>query len=203
MERRLAAILAADVVGYSRLIREDEDGTIAALRIEVLNPQVKKNRGRLVKTMGDGVLIEFTSVVDAVSCARDFQIGMVERNSGTPQNRQLKIRVGVNLGDVVIDGTDIQRDGVNVAARLEGLAEPGGKAPLKCDLATIERKCKPVKDQCASFARLDRPQRNALVQMQHKSSRETRRARRRLCGFHGSTGSCLCNRVILRTPCRS
>ncbi|MEP1352417.1 MAG: adenylate/guanylate cyclase domain-containing protein [Tateyamaria sp.] len=129
MERRLAAILAADVVGYSRMIREDEEGTIAALqelRSDLLSPIVKKYRGRVFKTMGDGVLIEFASVVDAVLCGRDFQIGVAERNAGQTHKRHLEVRIGINLGDVVVDGTDIQGDGVNVAARLEGLSEPGG-----------------------------------------------------------------------------
>jgi adenylate cyclase len=129
MKRRLAAILAADLVGYSRLIRADEEGTLAALqtlRRDALDPIIAQHHGRIVKLMGDGVLVEFTSVVDAVRAATQFQQSLSERNAGQPENRRLEFRVGVNLGDVVIDGEDIQGDGVNLAARLEGLADPGG-----------------------------------------------------------------------------
>lgn len=129
MDRRLAAILAADVVGYSRLIRADEEGTILALRSlreELIDPKIQEHSGRIVKLMGDGVLVEFASVVDAVECGADIQREMVARNTETPQAKQIVFRVGINLGDVVIDGDDIQGDGVNVAARLEALSEPGG-----------------------------------------------------------------------------
>lgn len=126
MERRLAAIVAADVVGYSRLIRADEEGTLLALRAlreELIDPEIEKHRGRIVKLMGDGILVEFASVVDAVACSAEVQKGVAERNDGEPR---IVFRVGVNLGDVIIDGDDIQGDGVNVAARLEALSEPGG-----------------------------------------------------------------------------
>jgi adenylate cyclase len=129
MERRLAAIMAADVVGYSRLIRVDEDGTLAALKrliAELIGPKIAEHRGRIVKLMGDGLLAEFTSVVEAVSAAAEMQQALAERNVSLPQDRRIEFRVGVNLGDVVIDGEDIHGDGVNVAARLEGLAEAGG-----------------------------------------------------------------------------
>jgi adenylate cyclase len=129
MKRRLAAILAADIVGYSRLIRADEEGTLAALqalRKDALDPIIAEHHGRIVKLMGDGVLVEFTSVVDAVRAAVKFQQSLSDRNAGQPQDRRLEFRIGVNLGDVVIDGEDIQGDGVNVAARLEGIAETGG-----------------------------------------------------------------------------
>lgn len=129
MERRLAAILAADVVGYSRMIRADEDGTLLALRSlreDLVDPSIDKHRGRIVKLMGDGMLIEFASVVDAVACGAEVQQGIVQRNAGTPEALQIVFRVGINLGDVVIDGDDIHGDGVNVAARLETLSEPGG-----------------------------------------------------------------------------
>jgi adenylate cyclase len=128
MERRLAAIVAADVVGYSRMIRSDEDGTIAALRAlraELIDPAVAKHRGRIVKLMGDGVLVEYASVVDAVASAVEIQQGAAARNADIPEDRRIVLRVGVNLGDVVIDGDDIQGDGVNLAARLEALAAPG------------------------------------------------------------------------------
>jgi len=129
MARRLAAILAADVVGYSRLIRADEEGTLAALkrlREEVIDPGMAAHDGRIVKLMGDGVLAEFGSVVDAVRLAVQVQEGVAERNAELPEERRIAFRVGINLGDVVIDGDDIHGDGVNVAARLEALAEPGG-----------------------------------------------------------------------------
>ncbi len=127
--RRLAAIVAADVVGYSRLIGRDETGTIAALRAhrsEFLDPLVERHGGRIVKTMGDGVLLEFPSIVDATRCAAEIQAGMAERNEPIAPDTRIELRIGVNLGDIVIDGDDILGDGVNVAARLEGLAPPGG-----------------------------------------------------------------------------
>ena len=126
--RRLAAILAADVVGYSRLVGADELGTIArikALRAGFIDPAIAEGGGRIVKTTGDGILIEFSSAVAAVECAVAVQRGMVARNLDTPQDRRIDFRVGVNLGDIVVDGDDILGDGVNIAARLEGLAEPG------------------------------------------------------------------------------
>ena len=129
MERRLAAILAADVVGYSRLIRADEVGTLAAfkaIRVEVIDSALADHHGRLVKLMGDGVLAEFGSAVDAVQAATEIQRAMVRHNADVAENRRLRFRVGINLGDVVVDGDDIHGDGVNVAARLEGLADPDG-----------------------------------------------------------------------------
>ena len=129
MERRLAAILAADVVGYSRLMGADEEGTLTALnahRSELIDPKVAEHHGRIFKTMGDGFLVEFASVVDAVRCAIELQSGMSGRDAGVPQDRRIVLRIGVNLGDVIAEGDDIFGDGVNVAARLEGLAEPGG-----------------------------------------------------------------------------
>jgi len=129
MERRLAAIMAADVVGYSRLIRTDEEGTLAALktlRSELIGPKIAEHHGRIVKLMGDGMLTEFPSVVDAVRAAIETQQAMAEHNATLPKDKRIEFRVGINLGDVVIDGDDIHGDGVNVAARLEGLARPGG-----------------------------------------------------------------------------
>src|SRR5580658_8325688 len=128
-ERRLAAILAADVAGYSRLMGEDEEGTLAALkaiRRELTDPKIKEHRGRIVKTTGDGLLVEFASVVDAVRCAVDVQREMALRNAAVAAERRIEFRIGINLGDIIIDGDDIFGDGVNVAARLETLAEPGG-----------------------------------------------------------------------------
>jgi adenylate cyclase len=128
-ERRLAAILAADVAGYSRLMGADEEDTLARLkahRRELIDPKIGEHRGRIVKTTGDGILIEFPSVVEAISCAVAVQRGMVERNAGTPQDRRIAFRIGVNLGDIIVEDGDIHGDGVNIAARLEGIAEPGG-----------------------------------------------------------------------------
>ena len=129
MERRLAAIMAADVVGYSRLMGEDEAGTLAALkahRAEFIDPTIAEHRGRIVKLIGDGALVEFASVVDALECAVAIQRGMSERNAQAPAEKRIAFRIGINLGDVIVDGDDIYGNGVNVAARLEALAEPGG-----------------------------------------------------------------------------
>jgi class 3 adenylate cyclase len=125
--RRLAAIVAADVAGYSRLMGLDEVGTARTLRKHrmVTDALVAKHGGRLVKTTGDGVLLEFPSVVDAVECAVAVQAVMAQRNEGTPHDRRMLFRIGINLGDILIEGDDILGDGVNVAARLEGIAEPG------------------------------------------------------------------------------
>lgn len=128
-DRRLAAILAADVVGYSRLMGIDEEGTLAALnryRSEVIDPKIAENRGRIVKTTGDGLLVEFPSVVDALRCATETQVAVRELNSDVPNERRIVFRIGINLGDVIVEDDDIFGDGVNVASRLEGIAEPGG-----------------------------------------------------------------------------
>ncbi len=129
MERRLAAILAADVVGYSRLMELDEVGTLAALkthRKELIDPAIAEHRGRIVKLMGDGTLVEFASVVDAVTCAAAIQKGMTGRNDSVTEDRHFELRIGVHLGDIIVEGADIYGEGVNIAARLEGMAEPGG-----------------------------------------------------------------------------
>jgi adenylate cyclase len=127
-QRRLAAIVSADVAGYSRLMGRDESGTLAALkahRRELIDPKIAEYGGRTVKTTGDGLLLEFPSVVEAVRCAVDVQRGMAERNAGVPPERRIEFRVGINVGDIILDGEDIYGDGVNVAARLQALAEPG------------------------------------------------------------------------------
>jgi adenylate cyclase len=131
VERRLAAILAADVVGYSRLMEANEERTMGALRQhrrEFFDPTVTKHGGRIFKVMGDGFLIEFGSVINAARCAVEIQRGMLERNSGVPEDRHIKFRIGINVGDLIVDGDDFYGDGVNMAARLEGLASPGGIA---------------------------------------------------------------------------
>jgi adenylate cyclase len=127
--RRLAAILAADVAGYSRLMGADEEGTLQRLKAhlgELIEPKIREHRGRIVKTTGDGVLAEFASVVDAVRGAGEIQHAMADRDLDLTEERRLRFRIGVNLGDVIADGDDIYGDGVNIAARLEGSAAPGG-----------------------------------------------------------------------------
>ena len=129
VERRLAAIMAADVVGYSRLMEVDEAGTLARLRtirLELIDPAIEKCKGRLIKTTGDGMLVEFHSVTDAVRCAAEFQRRMARRNADVSPARSIQFRIGINLGDVIVENDDIFGDGVNVAARLESMAEPGG-----------------------------------------------------------------------------
>src|SRR6266705_1240701 len=129
MERRLAAILAADVAGYSRLMGRDEEGTLAQLksfRKALVEPAIAEHRGRIVKTTGDGMLAEFASAVDAARCAIEVQRGMAEENTEIPQAKRIEFRIGIHLGDIIIDDNDIFGDGVNIAARLESIAVPGG-----------------------------------------------------------------------------
>src|SRR6516225_11556856 len=128
-ERRLAAVLAADMVGYSRLMEVDERGTLARFkthRLELIDPAIAKNRGSIIKTTGDGILVEFHSVADAVLCATEIQRRMARRNADVAPAHWIQFRIGINLGDVIVEDDDIFGDGVNVAARLEALAEPGG-----------------------------------------------------------------------------
>ncbi len=127
--RRLAAILAADVAGYSRLMERDEEGTLdrlKALRGELFDPKIAEHRGRIVKTTGDGLLVEFASVVDAVRCAVAVQQAMPDRNTGVAADSRIELRIGINLGDVIVEDDDLYGDGVNIAARIEALADPGG-----------------------------------------------------------------------------
>ncbi len=129
MERRLAAILATDVVGYSRLMGKDEAATLAALkadRAELFDPKAHQYNGRTIKLMGDGALMEFPSVVEAVAFAVEIQLAMRARNADLPEDRQIHYRIGINIVDIIVEGDDIYGDGVNIAARLESLAEPGG-----------------------------------------------------------------------------
>jgi adenylate cyclase len=128
VERRLAAILAADVAGYSRLIEADEEGTLGrlkALRAKIIDPKIAEHKGRIVKTTGDGLLVEFASVVDALRCAAEMQAGLVESNAEIASDRRIEFRIGIHQGDIVVEDGDIFGDGVNIAARLEGLADPG------------------------------------------------------------------------------
>src|ERR1700730_8207267 len=129
VERKLAAILAADVAGYSRLMGADEEGThewVKAHFRQLIDPKIKHHRGRIVKNTGDGMLAEFPSAVNAVRCAIEIQRSMIDRNANVPEDKRISFRVGVNLGDVIVEPEDIFGDGVNIAARLEALAEPGG-----------------------------------------------------------------------------
>jgi adenylate cyclase len=128
VDRRLAAILAADVAGYSRLMGVDEIGTFGALKAHrslAIDPSIASHAGRIVKTTGDGMLVEFSSAIQAVACALDIQKVMTERNRDVPPNRRIEFRIGINIGDIIIDSDDVFGDGVNIAARLESLAEPG------------------------------------------------------------------------------
>ena len=129
VERRLAAILAADVAGYSRLMGADEEGVLARLKVvrkSLVDPAITAHRGRIVKTTGDGLLVEFASAVDAARCAVEVQRGMAEQNAAASQLQRIEFRVGIHVGDIIFDDNDIFGDGVNIAARLEGIAEPGG-----------------------------------------------------------------------------
>jgi class 3 adenylate cyclase len=126
--RKLAAVLAADVVGYSRLMGADEAGTLDALRAHregLIEPKIAEHEGRIVKLMGDGVLAEFPSAVEAVQCAVEIQHALAQCNADIPKDKRMAYRIGINLGDIIVEGDDIYGDGVNIAARLEGLAEPG------------------------------------------------------------------------------
>ena len=128
-ERRLAAVLAADVAGYSRLMGADEEGTLAklkAIRKSIVDPTIAAHRGRIVKTTGDGMLAEFASAVDAARGAAEVQRSMAKQNANVPQDARIEFRIGIHVGDIIIDDSDIFGDGVNIAARLEGIAEPGG-----------------------------------------------------------------------------
>src|SRR5262249_15159818 len=129
VDRRLAAIFAVDIAGYSRLMGADEEGTLRQLKVhrkELVDPKITEHRGRIVKTTGDGILVEFVSVVDAVRCAVDIQRGMAERNVEVATEKRIQFRIGINVGDIISDDNDIYGDGVNLAARLEALADPGG-----------------------------------------------------------------------------
>jgi class 3 adenylate cyclase len=145
VERRLAAILAADAVGYSRMTRDDEPGTLALLqkhRSEVIDPGIAEHQGRIVKLIGDGLLAEFASVVKSVDCAAEIQRVMAARNGGVPSQRQMAFRMGVHLGDIIVERDDVYGDGVNVASRLEGIAEAGGIRISRQVYDQVQRKLK-------------------------------------------------------------
>ena len=142
-QRHLAAILAADVAGYTRLMEQDETDTFARLkahRKELFEPEIEKHGGRVFKLMGDGLLAEFGSVVDAVECAVAVQRGMAERNKDVADDRRIDVRIGINLGDVIVEGEDRHGDGVNITARLQELAEPGGIAVSRTVVDHVKHK---------------------------------------------------------------
>ena len=148
-------MLAADVAGYSRLMGADEEGTLArlkAVRKALVDPAIASHRGRIVKTTGDGMLVEFASAVDAVRGAVEVQRGMANRNASVPQDRRIEFRIGIHVGDIIIDDNDIFGDGVNVAARLEGLAEPGGVCVSNDAYRQVRGKVEVVFDDMGSQA---------------------------------------------------
>jgi adenylate cyclase len=174
--RRLAAILAADVAGYSRLMGADEEGTHERLKAhlgELVNLKIAEHRGRVVKNTGDGFLAEFQSVVDAVRCAVEIQRGMIDREPDVPEDRRIRFRIGINLGDVIVEEHDIFGDGVNVAARLEALAEPGGICVSRVVRDQVRDKLDyAFEDQASSSSRTSRGQcaRTGFGIMPHPSS---------------------------------
>ena len=156
VERRLAAILAGDVAGYSRLMGADEEGTLARLnahRRELLEPTIAEHRGRIVKRTGDGILVEFGSAVDATRCAIEQQRGMAQRNAHEPADRRIELRIGIHVGDVIIDEGDIFGDGVNIAARLEGIAEAGGICISDDAFRQVRRSTPPLRMPATSTSR--------------------------------------------------
>ena len=181
MERRLTTILAADVVGYSRLMEADEEGTLAALKAHrraLIDPTISEHLGRTVKLMGDGALVEFASVVEAVSCALAIQDGMAARNREVPEARRIALRIGVHLGDVIVEGEDLYGDGVNVAARLEGLAEPGGVCLSQQAYDQVETKLELAVEDLGpqQVKNIARPVRAYLVRPAERSAIEARSA---------------------------
>ncbi len=202
IDRRLAAILSADVVGYSRLMGMDETGTLGALRAhraELIDPTIAGHNGRIVKLMGDGLLVEFASAIDAVECAVTIQQGMAARNAKVPDDRLLAFRIGINLGDVIIEEGDIYGDGVNVAARLQEMAEPGGgyisgTVFEQVDGKVDEKFADMGNQQVKNIAKLVRVYRVSLSDISSTAGQ------RRM--FHGSggkkvpvTGGCLCGEI--------
>src|SRR5437764_8905864 len=178
MERRLTAILAADVVGYSRLMGANESGTLAALdalRTDFVNPKISEHQGRIVKLTGDGMLVEFPSVVNAVACAAELQRGFRKRNAGAPQDQRIEFRMGVNVGDVIVQGEDIFGDGVNVAARLESIATPGGitiSGPVRDHIGNrLDLAFEDMGEQ--TLKNIEKPVRVYSISLDRPSTRET------------------------------
>jgi class 3 adenylate cyclase len=177
--RRLTAILAADVAGYSRLMGADEEGTHERLKAhleELVNPKIAEHRGRIVKNTGDGFLAEFASVVDGVRCGVEVQRGMVERNAATPVQQRIEFRMGINLGDVIAEGEDIFGDGVNIAARLEALADPGGICVSRV-----------VRDQVRDRVDYTFEDRGTRISLWSWTRPQIRRSRRLGCGSSASS----------------
>jgi|SRR5208337_4954333 len=197
--RRLAAILAADVAGYSRLMGADEQGTLQRLkttRANVLDPSIVQYRGRIVKTTGDGLLVEFTSVVDALRCATEIQSAMAKDSAGIAAEERIEFRIGINVGDIVVEDGDIFGDGVNVAARLEGLAEPGGicvSARVQEDAAgRLDLTFDDLGEQ-SSKTLLDRCMSTGFVSLRRKTRRNLRRStEHRCCRYPTSRQSRCC-----------
>ena len=192
MERRLAAVLVADIVGYSRLMNEDEEGTLRAVKDtfkSLINPKVAQYRGRIIKLTGDGALMEFASAVDAVAFAVEVQCAMRERNREVPEERRIEYRIGINIGDIIIESDDIYGDGVNIAARLEGLADPGAicvarnvfnqvKGKLDLTFEPLgERKVKNIPEPISAYGLAIDDKADVLVTaIQPKASRRSPRA---------------------------
>jgi adenylate cyclase len=181
MERRLTAILAADVVGYSRLMGANESGTLAALdtlRTDLVNPKISEHQGRIVKLTGDGMLVEFPSVVNAVACAAELQRGIRNRNAGVPQDHRIEFRMGVNIGDVIVQGEDIFGDGVNVAARLESIAPVGGITVSQAVRDHIGKRLDLTFEDMGErqLKNIERPIRVYSVSLDRPSARELRNA---------------------------
>ncbi len=181
MERRLTAILAADVVGYSWLTGTNETATLAALkrlRMELIDGKIAEHQGRIVKLTGDGMLVEFPSVVGAVACAAEVQRGVRDRNAGLPQERRIEFRIGVNLGDVLVEGDDIFGDGVNVAARLESIAPVGGIAVSQSVHDHVGKRLGLIFEDMGErrLKNIERPIRVYSISLDEASSRETNEA---------------------------
>src|SRR5438270_6100793 len=178
MERRLTAILAADVVGYSRLMGANESGTLATLetlRSDLVNPKISEHQGRTVKLTGDGMLVEFPSIVNAVACATELQRGIRDRNARVPPDERIEFRVGVNVGDVIVQGEDIFGDGVNVAARLESIAPVGGITVSQAVRDHIGKRLDLVFDDMGErrLKNIERPIRVYSISLDRPSTRET------------------------------
>jgi class 3 adenylate cyclase len=187
--RRLAAILAADVVGYSRMMGEDETGTLARLQAhqsELIAPALERHRGRVVKLMGDGMLAEFSSAVEAVACAAEIQRELATRNRDAADSRKMEFRIGVHVGDVIVDKDDIYGDGVNIAARLEGIAETGGICISRQAFEQVDGKLPLAFRQLGpqNLKNIGKPTDVFAVETGEPSSNSV--VRQTVCGWHGA-----------------